>query len=298
MSKYGNTMKDHITIDRAFNSTLMLRKTRPGTILILEGDTDARFFRNLIEPTRCQIVISHSKDNAIKVLNKLIQNKIPGILAIVDNDYWVVENKVISDPNLIPYDFHDFEILQLLSPAFPKYMAEVIPADQLAKCEQVSQGLLKAVFQLGVQIGFVRWVNDHFQFYFSFENLPYQDFCDFANLTVDFSKLLKILFQLPNKCQKSKDEVRAEIESKMSGSHDPRYVCQGHDCMQLLKHIAPIIANKYCGREVGQTIFEKLRHDNSERGIRLAYEYKHFQATDIHKLIQEWEKRNSYQVLR
>jgi hypothetical protein len=70
------------------------------SFLLVEGHTDGNFCQNFTDIKKCQIVIAYSKSTAIQVLSILEKEAVPGILAIVDADFDMLEGKSPHSPNL------------------------------------------------------------------------------------------------------------------------------------------------------------------------------------------------------
>jgi len=75
----------------------------------------------------CLMVNAFNKENAINSLLMLDSNSFPGVLAIVDSDFRVLERNFPTNRNLLPTDFHDLETMLLVSPALDKVLSELDP---------------------------------------------------------------------------------------------------------------------------------------------------------------------------
>src|SRR5215468_7650264 len=63
------------------------------SFLFVEGDTDRNFYRRFTDSNKCQITIAYSKSTALQVVSILEKETFPGILAIVDADFDILEGK-------------------------------------------------------------------------------------------------------------------------------------------------------------------------------------------------------------
>src|SRR5260370_34329195 len=63
------------------------------SFLIVEGETDKKFYKTFVDSNKCQITIAEGKDNVREVLSILEKDNFPGILAIADADFDVLEGK-------------------------------------------------------------------------------------------------------------------------------------------------------------------------------------------------------------
>lgn len=113
-------------------NALLIKRRYPGneslTFLLVEGDTDKRFYEAVTDKKHCAIQSTglkpSAKSTAINVLTILEQNKMAGVLAIVDADFDVLEGKQYTSPNVFLTDAHDTELMVVQSPAFEKVLRE------------------------------------------------------------------------------------------------------------------------------------------------------------------------------
>jgi len=117
-------MREFITADRIANKIRQMRSQHLGAFLIVEGDTDARLYKNFLDCTKCHVENASSKDKVVAALNILEKDRFEGVLAIVDADFWILEETIPSITNLLLTDTHDLETTILKSPALGKVLSE------------------------------------------------------------------------------------------------------------------------------------------------------------------------------
>jgi hypothetical protein len=118
-------MKQYLTPNSITSDIRMRRSQFKGTFIIVEGDTDQRFFKRFVEENLCQIVSAYNKENAIDILEILDKDRFDGVLAIVDADFWRIDGIEYLKANLFLTDTHDLETMILRSPALEKLMDEL-----------------------------------------------------------------------------------------------------------------------------------------------------------------------------
>lgn len=94
-------MKEYITPHTIANAVRMNRLQFSGSFVIVEGDKDARFYKNYFDPSRCHIEIAFGKENAIGAINILEGDGFEGVLAIVDTDFDFLEGRTYSSSNIL-----------------------------------------------------------------------------------------------------------------------------------------------------------------------------------------------------
>ncbi|MFM9266884.1 DUF4435 domain-containing protein [Tychonema sp. BBK16] len=282
-------MTQNRTPDRIANRIRLLRTQSQytGSILIVEGDTDARVWKNLVDSTKCRVENAHNKDKAVKVLNILEQGNFAGVLAIVDADFDILEGSVPLSPNLLFTDTHDLETMLLKSPALEKVLAEHGSED---KIKLFAKDIRQTLLESAKVIGYLRWASLKFNYCLKFEGLAFNKFVDDRTLALNESKLLQTVKNNSQKPGLDEQEIRANMDSLKTNTQDLWYICHGHDMVDILS-IALCKALGSCNsQQVALNVLEK--------DLRLAYESAHFRETKLYIAIQTWEQTNQpFEVL-
>ncbi|HEY0755775.1 MAG TPA: DUF4435 domain-containing protein [Ktedonobacteraceae bacterium] len=102
-------------------NALLFKRRYPGneslTFVLVEGDTDKRLYTAFTDEKHCSIHIAYSKTTALDAPAILEQNKMAGVLAVVDADFDILEEKEYMSPNTFLTDTHDTELMIVQSPA-------------------------------------------------------------------------------------------------------------------------------------------------------------------------------------
>ncbi len=288
-------MKEYLTPNRIANKLRMIR-TNPTyqfcSFLIVEGDTDGKFFQKLINREKCQVTISHNKANAKTILQILEEESFLGILAIVDADFEALEGRLPASPNILFTDTHDLETMILQSPALEKILVEFASHEKCTAIETKSEKKLRAILlECSKHIGYLRWVSLREDLSLKFEDLSFEKFIDKETLVItDILKLIRIIQSKTRNSDTNKSTQRyledSDIHDKViklcNETHDLWHICCGHD----LTHILSLGLRK----AIGST--NKTEPDFLESCLRLAYEPAYFSNTRLYADIQNWEKVN------
>jgi len=103
-------MRDSITIYSIANRARQLRTVYQhrhrcnGTCLIVEGELDQQVYYNLIDSSKCYIVMGHGKEKAVGALQELEKNNFAGVLCIIDADFSVLSGEEIASKNILITD--------------------------------------------------------------------------------------------------------------------------------------------------------------------------------------------------
>lgn len=276
-------MKIHLTPHDIANSVRMTRELFPGTILIIEGDTDFRVYIRFVDDFHCKLIPSHGKDNAFESLALLEKDNFKGILVIVDADFWRLNGIKLSSKNMLITDAHDLETMILYSEALEKVLSEL---ESSKKVNRLRKSIRDILLECALPIGYLRWISSPTKENLSldFKELRFKKFLDKKKLIVDITKLIK---EVKNKARNySLDEKDAElkIQNLMESGYDPWQVCSGGDMIQIL---TVGLKNNFGSRKA-RTIDSELVSSI----LRIAYEHAHFRSTKLYESIKGWEKAN------
>jgi hypothetical protein len=104
-------VKKYLNVHDIANTVRMTRSLHKGAFLVVEGDTDARVYKRFVDDSRCKVIPAHNKDNAVEILEILEKDRFPGVLVIVDADFWHLEGIKPESLNLLLTDTHDLETM-------------------------------------------------------------------------------------------------------------------------------------------------------------------------------------------
>jgi Protein of unknown function (DUF4435) len=273
------------------NEIRMTRAMHEGAFLIVEGDTDARFYRRIVDSGECRIAIANNKENAVQVVTILQSDNFAGVLAIVDADFDVLERRDFESSNIFLTDTHDHETMMLKSPALANLLLEMGSEEKLSEFKK-SRGkeFRDALLEEGLHLGYLRWVSLRHGHALKFEGLKYSDFTDRSTLTVDQPTLIKTIKDHSQKPQLSDQELQLQLEAIRDKSHDKWHVCCGHDLIGILSF--------GLRKAIGSRDSKGVAPENLEMNLRLAYESAWFFNTRLYASIKAWEEINgSFRVI-
>ena len=103
------------TVGDVVAEILMSRANFSGAHLLLEGDTDSKFWGRRIEKTLCQVVIAGGKTTVIGAVVRANAIPIAGVLGIVDDDHDSLCSVAIGPQNVFVTDARDVDTMLLKS---------------------------------------------------------------------------------------------------------------------------------------------------------------------------------------
>lgn len=262
----------------------MRRTQHKGAFLIVEGDTDARFYRQIIDGAACQIVIAHNRHNAVHALAILEKDSFAGVLAIVDADFSVLEGQTPGSPNLLLTDGHDLEAMLIRSPALEKLLGEFGSADKIAAFEKTHTTIREKLLELAKPIGYLRWLSLREGIHLRFEDLQFGKFIAEKTFSIDEKKLLETIKNHSQRHDIDVASLKEQLRSLQKPEHDLWHVCCGHDLICILS----IGLRKVIGSHKA----DDVKPERLEISLRLAFERAFFFKTALYQAICIWEQDN------
>lgn len=283
-------MKDYLSSSDIANSVRMKKTQFAGSIVIVEGCTDVRFYKKFVDDNDCILEPGYNKDNVIKSVGRLKDED--GILGIIDADYLNLEDEQIEEDNIFSTDMHDIETMIISSPALEDFLYEYTD-DQKLNIFLKSKGrdnIREVLLECTLYIGYAKWVALKNDLSLKFKGLTFEKFIT-KMLSLDKSKFLNRLIANSKNFKGDKLDMTKKIEKLKNQEHDRLQICCGHDLSSVL-----LIGLK---TKFGLYTVSSLKGvGHLEGALRMCYESYYFKETNLYRNIREWEKENSdYKVL-
>jgi len=274
-------MKEFLNEHTVANAIRQAREVVNSTFLIVEGYTDSRFYKGFIGEKDCRTQVAYNKDNAIKALQILQSENIPGVLAIIDADFDILEEVEHRNTSLFITDFHDLECLIISSKALEKVLAEFASE---AKLKAFNQDVRDLLFELGSFIGYLRWISLTDELNLKFEELDFGKFIGKDNLTFDLNNLVTTVKNKSQRLEINNSEIIEKISDLKSQNYDKKQISCGKDLIEILSIGLQKVLGTNNSKEVTSEILS--------RDLRLAYEFEFFVSTNLYQNVKKWEKQN------
>ena len=275
----------------------MLRSYHKGSILLVEGSTDERVFENFVDCSDCKIVYANGKDNTVGALDVIEKRNHSGVLAVVDADFWRLDNIIPSSRSLFITDTHDIETMILTSPAFDKFIREFC-ISKVNKSPQEILELLELLIDSGLHIGFLRWFSSPAQknLELKFQDLNYELFISDKTLKIDIKELIKAVLsntKAVSKTVQSNTGKKSLIDETILKTFAKKHLHQDKDKLQIchgkdLINILSIGIRKIFGKKQ----YKNMDSDIISGTLRGFYEFQHFKMSVLYKTICDWENSN------
>jgi len=276
----------------------MTRAAFTGAIMVIEGNNDEKFYKKFVDKNLCHIVVAHGKHNALQSIEILNSNKLPGVLAIVDSDFWRIEGLPELPGNIFITDTHDSEGMVFCSEAFDRIVKEYCSKRKISKYDN----LRYFIYDKSRPIGYLRLASHQSKLGLVFNDLDYKKITDKGTISVNIDSLVNHILHLTKENMKRQAVRQVDLSSKTilnsynktirgKGQYDDKDLCSGHDIIglfarglrKLFSSLQATIANK----------------ENIEKIFRLTYDLNDFLNTELSASIVRWEQNNpKYKILK
>lgn len=287
------SLMSYITPASVMSNICMYRKKEPDrAFLLVEGDSDIGFYKNIIHKKTCRIISLSGKEKVEKAIRILNEQQIEGVMAVTDRDYDELLGQLVEEPNLYTTDTHDMETMILKTGAFERFVNEFGDDDRIEAFEREKERtVLEEILDIASRIGTLRFLNMKRKWGAAFRGVELNRYMtdSLELLTEEFLDTL-----LYNEEKRSmRLEIEEELETELAKGHDPWQVSRGHDMTQLIA----IFFSRKCRMTVGNARANGLNGRDVELAIRLAYRREDFQKSNLYKQMEQWQREHQMWIV-
>jgi hypothetical protein len=277
-------MKELITLNSVLNEIRLLASHPHNSnkiFILLEGDTDIRLFRSLLNSNYCYF---KSIPGGISQLEKgllIISSEFQRVIGIRDADFMHLQNKTPKIAVLFLTDSHDIETMMVGSDeAFHAVVSEFYSFT----FNTIS--LRDQFFNSIKFLGYTRWLNDINNLKLNFKGIGIANFIDIESFKINEKKCVEeIINRSPNAIVKDIDSLLTSINLLMESNNKLDQVCCGHDVIQIMA----IFFNEHNKKGV-QT-------EQVQSSFRISYNLSQFQKTILFTQLKKWADQNKFQII-
>ncbi|MDM8515037.1 DUF4435 domain-containing protein [Desulfobacterales bacterium HSG16] len=271
----------------------MMRTAFSGAILLLEGESDSKFFQKFIDDNHCNILIAQGKENAVDAIKIANSEGKKGALAIIDADFWRIDEYECPHDNLLMADDHDIESMIFNSEAFDLIKNEYCSKEKIGKFDDLKRYIYDRAFPIAV----LRFLSHNKRLELVFKKIDYKKITEKGSIDIKEEILIKNIISQTKENAKNKgksttlpsDDAILEAWSQMAvkcRDYELSELCCGHDLTELFaRGLRTVFANQ--DKAVAN-------RENMEKVFRLSFDTTHFNKTALSGLIKDWEQNNSH----
>ncbi|UYP81159.1 DUF4435 domain-containing protein [Pseudomonas asiatica] len=284
MRKYLGVTDKHNEIRLLFSHPLYKDKT----IVIVEGGSDIRFFRDIINYSWVKLESIDGKKELIKLMKALSPEFPEKILGICDADHDRLLPEVEDRELYSVYvtDYHDAEIMMLNSPALTSFISEFSTPDHF---EEARDKILESTLSAANVIGTLRWASTELGINLKFKGLNFGEFvtANEFDVTVDTDKLIDLLIARSDSIPEgiTKELILSKLDEFIKRDACKLQVCCGHDASNIISIIF---------RQRNLSLETNMDHRKVESALRLGYQQEYFRRTRLFEKV--YEKLNTLNI--
>lgn len=276
------------------NEVLLARDKYNGPVLLLEGDSDEKFFRRFVKDPEMLIIPAWGKKNvldAVEILESYVSER--GFLGIVDADFGHVDGSLPASRNVVVTDDHDVEMMIIRTEAFYAVLRELGSKIKIRNfATGIKHEIRYVLIQKALIVGHLRHLSLTDDLCLRFEGLHFKRFVDRVSLEMDVGRMVENILALTRKPQLRAEDIRDRLlEIVEDANDDPYQICCGHDFVAILG----IALRKALGSKSGKATTTEVL----SAALRLAYNSEDFRLTRLYANAKRWSEENQdYDIFR
>jgi hypothetical protein len=276
-----NAIRDEIDGDILANDIRMTRQVDARAVLVVEGDTDERFFAGIVDDLRCRIEVAQGRDKALFAFTELYRGGFAGVLFIVDADFDILDGRHPLPFGILFTDTHDLESMLLASPALDKLLRHIGQPEKIAAFEEVHGPVRAHLVRHAASLGRLLRHSLRAGLHLRFEELKFHKFVDERSLVVNEAEMVQTAINHSGKHALRRADILAALRGAAAAAEDPWHLACGH-------HVVEILAIGM-RKALGSHDAKEMSAATIARELLLAYEAAFFPATRLHAGIRTWE---------
>ncbi len=229
-------MKIRLSADEIANEVRMHAVSHRGLFILVEGDSDELFYRNIFAFTSQEMIIAFGYENVLKAIAILDANGFGRALGIIDRDYHGLVCPMPASQNVLVTDDRDLEVMLFESPVMERIFDEVGSAPKIAKEPAGIAGIKKKIYEAALLLSRLRLLSAKGEVTIVFGDIKHSKFIDKKTLAADDKKLIAHL----RGCHRKNGSISLatiQTANEYCNSFSPmltgRQYCRGHDLTNI-----------------------------------------------------------------
>lgn len=262
--------------------------------LVVEGETDQKFFISVLQNQPCvNVVCATGSDGVINVIeliekDNINKKSVVPTLGVIDRDYRIPRGDVPLSSNILLTDLRDLECMMIGSPSLGYVLNELGSVKKIKKFGSEAAILTKIIDACKV-VGELRYFSQSTKMNLTFQNLDYEKFVDKKSLTLNPKQLADhISGAQPSGATRitvatlATANLACKKATVLNGgkyfTHD-LLICRGHDLTSL---IAIGLRSLWGSRQASESTSSMI-----EGYLRVAY-LTHFKNSALYTSMASW----------
>jgi hypothetical protein len=272
-------------------------KHRKYVGVVVESKANELLFRKLLHRHCCFFAVEGRK-NVEAVLSQVNRFLIKGTIGIIDADFSRLLNQSNTTGNLFLTDYHDTELMCILSPAWENVLDFYIQKEKFVSfVEKNGVDFRTYLLQICKPIGVLRLLNEQEKLELKFKTrkkdnsydfIDYEAFIDKKTLQVDVSKLFKAVENKSSKLNffANNPSIITTYNTRLANDFDLKQLNNGHDMLNILSvALQEAIGNRKSSTKISGATLE----DDLVKGYRI----EDFTQTILYQQLLNWQTNDN-----
>jgi hypothetical protein len=218
-----------VTVASRYAEAMLLRgRRRTVSFVVVEGASDSRLYRQVLDATASHILWLNGKEEALNLIQRFRDTSVPGTLSVIDADLERLFGRARQGPNIIWTSETDMETTVIYSDAYFRVIPNLPSYDTMKRNRD-------RLFAACVPVGALRALSQRERWALDFKELSFRSFIDTAAVTCDIEALCEEVLLKNPAHSLSVDELVVQLRGFIATLPDTKLVYQGHDLCRLLK---------------------------------------------------------------
>lgn len=257
-------------------------KNKNHVFIFVEGNTDIRLFRKLLNHKNCNVeYLPGGKVKLEEGINRLI-NMHPFVVAIRDADFIHLKNEDYDKPNIFLTDFHDLEMTILSE----KNIVTALYSEFTSLENEQQQNHFTNLLELLKPISCLKFLNEKNKIELKFKKLGLQAYIDIETNDIKIDDLISVLLQRsPDKKISDINVLKSQLQELINKDFELLQLTNGHDFVATLgEYFNKINAGK------------DIAHEHLASIVRISYNLFHFQKTTLYTNLKQWAEAKNVEL--
>jgi hypothetical protein len=242
--------------------------------ILLEGETDIRFFRKFFNLENCKVENIPGGNRKLEAAVSELVRIYELVIGIRDADFIHLETTPYSNKNMFLTDYHDIE-MSLVSD--DDSISTIV--FEFTDIAAVNHNLIREkIISTIEQISLLKWMNYNENLEIVFEKTGFQDLLSFTNSKVDFDQYFsRLLSNSPNAKIVDIAIIKSKMDNLKALNKHPYQLCNGHD---FVKALTQFIREQKKVKNISDDLVSSI--------LRIKYTKEKFYSTKLYSSIKTW----------
>lgn len=281
-------MRESITKDDVFSEIILLKAAESRVILLVEGDSDIRVLDPHVDTHSANCIQGHGKETCVGVMALVAEQKVNGVLALLDRDFDDKSSSELSSSDIFLTDAYDLDATIAFTNDCVERVAANFGSPESIRGHIASFGpsVIDVIQNICAPIGIVRHASIVGDLKLKMHGFPIHEVINEQGGGIDVQKLAILAVRRSREATCTPDFLVGAVRNAWDTSL-LRYYCCGHD---IQRAIAYLVSTVWGGKSA--------QKDAVGRALRATFSPSDLKCTRFYVDIAGWAEGNGCKVWR